>query len=206
MYLTIRQYAGVRSPEEIGRRVGAGLVPALRAMPGFRAYYAVGAEDGGGGAFSVTVFDRREVALEANEWTRAWVAGHLRDLAPEPPEVTGGEVVHAEEEAPPQGRSRDGWVVVWAFDAMGPPEWVRRGLRDIAQALGGGREPGLRRLWVLASEGQTGRGVVVAVFEGRERAMRAHEQVLAIVREKEGGVAPDPPRVTAGRTLVLATA
>jgi hypothetical protein len=80
MYLTIRTYAGgVGPPEEIARRARGGVVPMLRGMPGFRAYYAAAAEGGGGGGvvFSVTAFDTRAQALAANERTRAWVAANI---------------------------------------------------------------------------------------------------------------------------------
>jgi len=47
--------------------------------------------------------------------------------------------------------------------------------------------------------------VVVSIFDGRENAMRASEQVVGIMRERARDVAPNPPRVTAGKVIVAAT-
>src|SRR5688500_8320138 len=88
VYLTVRTYRGIGSPGEVAARVAEGLVPMLRSLPGFHAYYA--AADNGD-AFSVSVFASRSPALAANECTRKWVVANLRNLLPNPPEVMGGE-------------------------------------------------------------------------------------------------------------------
>jgi len=40
VFVVIRKYAAEAAAEEVARRVGEGLVPVLRDLPGFRAYYA----------------------------------------------------------------------------------------------------------------------------------------------------------------------
>ena len=57
MHLTFRRYSefGARMYEMVFRKVEAGLVPKLKALPGFRVYCAFLSEDGDG--VSVTVFD-----------------------------------------------------------------------------------------------------------------------------------------------------
>ncbi len=62
--------------------------------------------------------------------------------------------------------------------------------------------PGLRGHYVFSPSGQ--RVVVVSIFDGRENAMRASEQVVGIMRERARDLAPNPPRVTAGKAIVAA--
>jgi RimJ/RimL family protein N-acetyltransferase len=91
MYVTLRRYAevGARMYEVIARKVEEGLVPTLKGQPGFRSYCAFVGEDGDG--LSVTAFDDREQATLADEEVREWVRDSLRDLVPDPPEVSAGE-------------------------------------------------------------------------------------------------------------------
>jgi len=91
MFVVIRTYAAGGRPEEIAQRVGEGLVPILREQPGFRAYYAFVSEDGK--PVSVSVCDSRQAAMRANERAQSWVAAHMKDLIPDPPEVTMGPML-----------------------------------------------------------------------------------------------------------------
>ena len=96
MHVTLRRYAevGARMYEMVFRKVEAGLVPRLKAQPGFRSYCAFVSEDGEG--VSVTVFDERGQAARANEQVRGWGQANLRDLLPDRPEVFAGECGIAE--------------------------------------------------------------------------------------------------------------
>lgn len=203
MYLTIREYAEVRSLREIGRRVGEGLLPTLRDMAGFRAYYAVGTDDGCG-AFSISIFDHRDEALAANEQTRAWVVATLRDLAPEPPSVMGGEIIH-DAVALADQPGRDGYVSVYVFDGAASLERVWPGVRAVvAPRLA--QRPGFRRLYTMASEAHSNRGIAVTVFESRETASVAQEYVLAAIATELMDLLLNPPTVTRGEILVAGTA
>jgi hypothetical protein len=91
MFVVVRKYAAGDRPEEIARRVGEGLIPVLRAQPGFRAYYAFVSEDGH--PVSVSVCDSREAATRSNDRAGAWVAANMRDLIPDPPEVLLGPML-----------------------------------------------------------------------------------------------------------------
>jgi hypothetical protein len=91
MFVVIRRYAAGARADEVARRVGEGLVPALRDLPGFRAYYAFVGEDGR--PASVSIVDSRAAAVVANERAREWVAANMADLIPDPPEVTMGEML-----------------------------------------------------------------------------------------------------------------
>jgi hypothetical protein len=46
----------------------------------------------------------------------------------------------------------------------------------------------------------------VTLFDSRDEAMRSHEEVIGIMRERLGEMAYRPPRVVTGETVVLATA
>ncbi len=46
----------------------------------------------------------------------------------------------------------------------------------------------------------------MTLFGSREDAVRSHERVVGIIRERLGEMAYRPPRVTMGETAVLAAA
>jgi hypothetical protein len=91
VFVVIRNYAAGAQAEEVARRVGEGLVPILRDLPGYRAYYVFVAEDGR--PVSVSLTRDRTAAMAANERARAWVTGNMSDLLTEPPEITMGEML-----------------------------------------------------------------------------------------------------------------
>jgi hypothetical protein len=91
MYAVIRRYEGVRSPDEVVRRVQEGIVPLFSKMPGYVAYWGIDA--GGGVIASVSVFQDRAGVEEANRQAASWVKENLASLVPNPPQVTMGEVV-----------------------------------------------------------------------------------------------------------------
>jgi hypothetical protein len=91
VYVVIRRYAAGAQVAEVARRVGAGLVPILTKLPGFRAYYCLVGEDGR--PVSVSIVESRAAAVVANERAREWVAANMADLLPDPPEVTMGEML-----------------------------------------------------------------------------------------------------------------
>ena len=91
MYMVIRKFKNMRNLEEAGRRALDGLGPILKQTPGFRGYYVFDYGEGGG---SVSLFDSREAAEQANEKAVAWVKDNLADFfSGEPPEVTRAEVL-----------------------------------------------------------------------------------------------------------------
>ena len=91
MFVVIRKYAAEAAAEEVARRVGEGLVPVLRDLPGFRAYYAFVGEDNR--PVSVSIVAARADAVLANRRVRDWVASNMADLIPDPPEITMGEML-----------------------------------------------------------------------------------------------------------------
>ncbi len=208
MYLTLRRYAeiGARMYEVVFRKVEAGLVPMLKARPGFRSYCALLNEEGEG--VSVTAFDEREQAIRANEEVFGWVEANLRDLLPDPPSVIAGACGLAEA-APGRGsdKRQPPYVVVREFADLGPVEGTREAARRLALPLVTG-SPGFRSACLFRDEREPSRGAMVALFDTRADALRAHERSLQALREAAaaGGVAWPSPRVGVGRAIVFATA
>ena len=208
MYVTLRRYAdfGARMYEMAFRKVEAGLVPTLKSQPGFRLYCALLTEDGDG--VSVTVFDGRERAIEANRQALGWVRDNLGDVAPEPPEVVAGACGLAEV-APGRGtgQRQPPYVVVREFENLGPPEGTREAARRLALPLVTG-SPGFRSVCMFRDEREPSRAAMVALFDTRADALRAHERSMQALREAAaaGGAAWPPPRVGVGRAIVFAAA
>jgi hypothetical protein len=91
MYVVIRKFNHISSVPDAARRAKSGIGPLLKQSPGFQGYYVFDAGDGVGG--SVTMFDSKETALEANEKALAWIRGSLMDVIDGEPEITMGEIL-----------------------------------------------------------------------------------------------------------------
>ena len=91
MYIAVRRYEGVTDPSEAGRITKEGFVPIIREIPGFVAYYDVDAGDGV--MVSISVFEHKEAEEESTFRAGDFVAKDLEPLLPNPPQVTGDEVV-----------------------------------------------------------------------------------------------------------------
>jgi heme-degrading monooxygenase HmoA len=208
VYVTLRRYAeiGARMYEVVFRKVEAGLVPMLKARPGFRSYCALLNEEGEG--VSVTAFDDRESAARANEEVFGWVEANLRDLLPDPPEVIAGECGLAEaapERGGGHGQRQPPFVVVREFADLGPPEGAREAARRLALPLIAG-SPGFRSVCLFRDEREPSRAAMVALFDTRAEALRAHERSMQALRDEAGSAAWPQPRVGVGRAIVFATA
>ena len=91
MYLTVRKFSGVTNREEVFKRVEQDLVPQLRELPGFVAYYAVEFEDGDVGP--VVIFETKENADRSTEKALKWVKENLAEFLPNEPTDYRGEVL-----------------------------------------------------------------------------------------------------------------
>jgi hypothetical protein len=92
MYMTIRKYQGCKDAKEINRVALAELLPVLRTIAGFRSYEIV--DTGKETVASIGIFDSKEAAENANRQARAVVQRTaLKDLLPNAPEITVGEVL-----------------------------------------------------------------------------------------------------------------
>ena len=91
MYATVRRYEGVTDPSEVARVVNEIFVPIIREIPGFVDYYVV---DGGAGVMiSTSIFEDPSGEEESTFRAGEFVAQRLAALAPNPPQITAGEVV-----------------------------------------------------------------------------------------------------------------
>ncbi len=95
MHTVIRQYqVDPGSVDEITRGVNEDLLPLIRDVSGFQAYYALDA--GGGTIASVSVFEDRAGAEESSRVAADWIRENMASLFPNPPELLQGEVVVSE--------------------------------------------------------------------------------------------------------------
>ncbi len=89
--IAIRTYRDCADAQALDRRIAAQLMPALRAMAGFRGYTTV--DLGGGTVASISTFDTAAHADAANVQVRPLVAAHLADLIKTAPDVLVGRVL-----------------------------------------------------------------------------------------------------------------
>jgi hypothetical protein len=91
MYVAVRRYDGVSDSQKVARLVEEVYVPIISEMPGFVAYYCVDAGDGV--MVTTSVFEHKDAEEQSTFRAGQFVAEHLAPLAPNPPQVTAGEVV-----------------------------------------------------------------------------------------------------------------
>jgi len=92
MYVTIRKYPVCKNVKETNRIAQAEVVPVMRTVAGFRSYVTV--DTGNGTVATISMFDSKEAAENANELARTVVLRTgLKDMVPNPPETTMGEVL-----------------------------------------------------------------------------------------------------------------
>jgi hypothetical protein len=198
-HLTIRRYAGTGPPEAIGERVRAELLPALTVQPGFRAYLAARL-DGGGGVFSVGVFDAAAAMEAANALVLDWARSALADLLSAPPETTTADVrVYLGGDRP----GGDGYVLVRETGGLAATAQIMPAVQERLVPLTLA-QPGFRRLYTGRDAGRGDRAIAVSVFTNRETATAAHAQVAAMMA-RHRDVWPNPSRILMGGE-VLASA
>ena len=94
MHATVRRYEGVdqKRSDELTKKVGESLIPRLSKLPGFSGYYLI--EVGNGVMSSIGLFDTSTQAEESNRVAASWLREEKLETAfPNPPQVTGGEVI-----------------------------------------------------------------------------------------------------------------
>lgn len=208
MYVVIRRTKLSGSADEAARRTRDHIAPLLEGRPGFRGYCAFVTEQGDT-AYSISVFDGKDTAMDAHRRVREWVEANMRDLMPEEPEVVAGETIsdsiaHPQEQT--KDRQRPLFVVVRTYRGLpGQAEAMHSMVsQQVLPAVTDA--PGFRGFYAFRDEAEPDRAVSVSLFDNREDAMRSHERVVGTVREQLGELAYRPPRVTMGETVVLATA
>ena len=177
----------------------AGLLPTLARQPGFRAYLAARL-DGGGGVFSVSVFDGAAAMDAANALVLDWARSALADLLAAPPEATTADVrVYLGGDRP----GGDGYVLVRETEGLAATPAVMPAVQERLVPLTLA-QPGFRRLYTGRDKGRADRAVAVSVFTDRDTAAAAHARVVAMMA-RHPEVWPSPPRVPmAGEVLASA--
>ncbi len=91
MHAAVRTYqVDPHKVDEFKQLVNETFLPIIEGAPGFRAYYAL--EAGDGGIVSVSVFDDRAGAEESTRMASDNIRRNMASVAPNPPEVLEGEV------------------------------------------------------------------------------------------------------------------
>ncbi len=202
MYVAVRRYA--EKAALIGGlvpRVHAGFLPVLRRAAGFKGYCAFASEDGH--VVSITIFGDRPTAMRAEDRHREWVVSNLRDLLPNPPEVTAGETLLHEVSKIQHDGGSGMFVTVRMYEGVGSREEVLPLVREhVFLTITGA--PGFRGYYAFFDERDASRAGAVSLFDTRQNAIQANEQVVSIMRERQ--IAPNPPTVMMGQTIIVAAA
>ena len=208
MYVVIRRTKLGGPAEEAARRTRDHIVPLVEGRPGFRGYCAFVTEQGDA-AYSISVFDDKDTAMDAHGRVRQWVEANMLDLMPEEPEVVAGEAVfdsiaHPQEQK--KDRQRSLFVVVRTYHGLpGQAETMHSAVSQHTLPVVTDA-PGFRGFYAFRDEAEPDRAVSVSLFDSREDAVRSHERVVGTAREELGEMAYGTPEVTMGETVALATA
>jgi hypothetical protein len=94
MHATVRRYEGVdeNRTDELTKKIDESLMPRLSKLPGFSGYYLI--ESGKGVFSSISVFETPTQGEESSRVAASWLREqNLETVFPNPPQVTGGEVI-----------------------------------------------------------------------------------------------------------------
>ena len=92
MYINVRKFRLVRSESEVREAVTIGLLPILKASPGFQSHWIIDCTDGDIAA--VSIFDTASNANAATDRVLTWVDAHIRELVVLPPDAMFGGEAH----------------------------------------------------------------------------------------------------------------
>lgn len=85
MYVMVRKYRLKRSQAEVREALMTGLVPILKASPGYEGHWVIDCTDGD--VAGVSVFDSEANATAAQERTMEWINAHVREFVVLPPDA-----------------------------------------------------------------------------------------------------------------------
>ncbi len=94
MHAIVRRYEGIDTnrTDELKRKVDDRLMPSLTQLPGFGGYFLI--EAGDGVMSSINFFDTSAQAEESTRVVANWLREEkLETAVPNPPKITGGEVI-----------------------------------------------------------------------------------------------------------------
>jgi hypothetical protein len=91
MYVAIRLYDSVKSPDEAAAKVRNEFLPVISQISGFQEYYAV--KTGDGTVASVSVFKDKPGEDASVQAATKWVQNNMSQFLPNPPKVISGETI-----------------------------------------------------------------------------------------------------------------
>jgi len=92
VYINVRKFRLKRSESEVREAIVTGLLPILKASPGFQAHWIINCTDGDIAA--VSIFDTELNANAATDRILTWVNAHIRELVVLPPDAMFGGEAH----------------------------------------------------------------------------------------------------------------
>lgn len=207
MYVVIGKARLEGSPEAAAQRSRDHILPLVQGRAGFRGFCAFVAEQEPTACW-IGIFDSRDTALDVEQRIEQWISTGMRDLMPEKPRVVLGETVF-DAVAQPQEQWKERqtplFVVIRSYHGLpGQTETMhsvvsRHTLPAIQHA------EGFRGFYAMRDEATPDRAISVTLFDSRENALRSHEEVLGLMRRHLGDMAYQPPEVTMGESVLLAT-
>jgi hypothetical protein len=194
VHVTVSEYIGAGSQmDRLAPSIRGGLVPHVRMAAGFKGYCAFASEDGH--FVSMTVFDTCRNAMRAN------VRLGEQKLVPGSQTTVAGETMLHEVAKVQHDDSPAMFVTVRVYDGVGPKEQVLSVVREhVFLTITG--SAGFRGYYAVLNERNPSCGVAVSLFDDRIHAMEANERAVSVMRDRQ--IAPNPPRLMAGTTAVVA--
>ena len=198
MFVSMRTYTGITRIDEVLERGRQGLLPILTAQPGYHAYFFFECDDGT--ACGVSVFDTEAQSDDAYAKAREWVAGNLKDLAPNPPKIVKGEVT--QEATVPKQVGEGDYVTVQTTTGVAPKERTLQAVRekvlpDLMSA------PGLRGLYSFRDDTDESRMVAVVFCGTKQDAERVHARAWQLMQERLPDIYPNKPTFAGGKALFV---
>jgi len=83
VYVSIRKFQLKRSASEVREAIMTGLLPILKASPGYKSHWIIDCTDGDIAA--VSIFDTESNGNAATDRALTWVNAHIRELVVLPP-------------------------------------------------------------------------------------------------------------------------
>ncbi|MGG5824027.1 hypothetical protein [Falsiroseomonas sp. HW251] len=201
MHVTVHRYVGLGSLiDRLVPLVRAKLVPSLRAAPGFLGHCTYVSEDGH--LIILTVSRDRSSAVQADKQVQRRMSAALGDMARPRIDITAGEALLHEVASVQRGDEPPMFIIVRVYDGIGPREEVLPRVREhVFLTITGAA--GFRGYYAYIDEKHETRGVAVSLFDNREHALEANERTVSVMRDQH--IAPGPPVILAGQTMVVAS-
>jgi len=194
MHGVLRQYTlDAKNVAEIVRRIAAGGVPIIKAIPGFVAYAITDA--GHGQLVTYSVYETKASAEESTRKAAAWVKENIASMLPNPPRVLEGELRLREIKEPPK------------YAVMRRYEIDPKNVDTIVSRAKSGFLPLVTHLPGFASYSilDAGKGTLVTLsgfttFSGVAESTKA---AATFVKEHLASLVPKPPEVTSGEVKLV---